>query len=208
LTKDQSLIQKLVEFGEITQEEAERSERRNIILQALGPEESVVIDLTRQQVRRGDVLVLCSDGLSGIVKREELVSILESSSTLRDACNNLIARANELGGPDNITVILVRFDGPGLDQAQPEDDVGYVAFEEAESVRTGELRAAARPSMDQRTRRAPAGERLGTSPVSSFARDDSDDEGSSRRERGEKWMFVLMIALVIVAISVAFVLLD
>src|SRR5690606_14324776 len=146
LTKDQSLIQKLVEFGEITQEEAERSEPRNIILQALGPEESVVIDLTRQQVRRGDVLVLCSDGLSGIVKREELVRVINESASLADACNTLIERANELGGPDNITVVLVRFDGPGLQQARPEDDVGYVAFEEADRVRTGERRAAQRPS--------------------------------------------------------------
>ena len=58
-------MQKLVEAGELTVEEAEVSERRNIILQALGPEPIVKVDLTHQQVRRGDVLVLCSDGLSG-----------------------------------------------------------------------------------------------------------------------------------------------
>src|SRR5690606_25070852 len=72
ITKDQSLLQRLVEAGELTAEEAERSARRNIILQALGPEASVVIDLTHQQVRRGDVLILCSDGLSGLVKAEEI----------------------------------------------------------------------------------------------------------------------------------------
>ena len=76
ITKDQSLMQKLVEAGELTQEEAEQSERRNIILQALGPEPNIKVDLTAQQLRRGDALVLCSDGLSGQVKPEEIASIL------------------------------------------------------------------------------------------------------------------------------------
>lgn len=207
LTKDQSLIQKLVEFGEITQEEAEHSERRNIILQALGPEERVVIDLTRQQVRRGDTLVLCSDGLSGIVRREELVSILESSPTLTDACSNLVGRANELGGPDNITVILVRFDGPGLEDALPEDDVGYVAFEEAERVRTGEIRAAPRPTAAPGGVRAPMQRRPDSAGVSRLDDDGGEYSDPGRRETGERWMFVLMIALVVVAIVVAMLLL-
>ena len=63
ITKDQSLMQKLIEAGELTPEEAEVSARRNIILQALGPESVVRVDLTHQQVCRGDILVLCSDGL-------------------------------------------------------------------------------------------------------------------------------------------------
>ena len=67
ITKDQSLMQKLIEAGELTEEEAEHSERRNIILQALGPEPTIKIDLTHQTVRQGDTLVLCSDGLSGLV---------------------------------------------------------------------------------------------------------------------------------------------
>src|SRR5437764_119238 len=67
ITKDQSLMQKLVEAGEITPEQAELSARRNIILQALGPETNVKIDLTHQLLRRGDLLVLCSDGLFGQV---------------------------------------------------------------------------------------------------------------------------------------------
>src|SRR5690348_4040204 len=71
ITKDQSLMQKLIEAGELTEEEAAQSERRNIILQALGPEPLIKIDLTHQKVRRGDVLVLCSDGLSGQVGKDE-----------------------------------------------------------------------------------------------------------------------------------------
>src|SRR5262249_48637261 len=70
ITKDQSLMQKLIEAGELTEEEAEHSERRNIILQALGPEPTVKVDMTHQKVRRGDTLVLCSDGLSGQVTKD------------------------------------------------------------------------------------------------------------------------------------------
>ena len=72
LTKDQSLMQKLVEAGELTEEEAEHSERRNIILQALGPEATIKVDLTYQQVRTGDTLIICSDGLSGQVSTTTL----------------------------------------------------------------------------------------------------------------------------------------
>src|SRR5262245_5869493 len=80
ITKDQSLMQKLIEAGELTEEEAEQSERRNIILQALGPEPSIKIDLTHQTVRRGDLLVLCSDGLSGQVPKEEIAEVVTKES--------------------------------------------------------------------------------------------------------------------------------
>jgi protein phosphatase len=114
ITKDQSLMQKLVEAGELTEEEAEHSERRNIILQALGPEAVVKIDLTHQTIRRGDVLVLCSDGLSGQVTKDEIAAVVSAEPDLTTACRLLIDRANEAGGPDNITVIVARFDGDGL----------------------------------------------------------------------------------------------
>ena len=114
ITKDQSLMQKLIEAGELTEEEAAQSERRNIILQALGPEPSIKVDLTHQNVRRGDTLVLCSDGLSGQVTKDEIGVIVTESPSIEDACNRLVDRANESGGPDNITVIIARFDGPGL----------------------------------------------------------------------------------------------
>ena len=114
ITKDQSLMQRLVEAGELTQEEAEQSERRNIILQALGPEPTIKVDLTSQQLRRGDVLVLCSDGLSGQVRTDEIARVVSDEPDLMAACKRLIDRANEAGGPDNITVIAARFDGDGL----------------------------------------------------------------------------------------------
>ncbi|MGZ8494148.1 MAG: PP2C family protein-serine/threonine phosphatase [Gemmatirosa sp.] len=128
LTKDQSLMQKLVEAGEITPEQAETSVRRNIILQALGPEATVKVDLTHQQVRRGDLLLLCSDGLSGQVRTPELGDAALQASDLAALCRELIARANATGGPDNITVVAARFDGEGLTDASLEDAVGHQRF--------------------------------------------------------------------------------
>ena len=128
LTKDQSLMQRLVEAGELTEEEAAQSERRNIILQALGPDAKVKVDLTHQEIRRGDVLVLCSDGLSGQVKKEEIAEIVNSERDLQAACDRLIALANQRGGPDNITVIIARFDGEGLRSAGGEGEVGHQLY--------------------------------------------------------------------------------
>jgi protein phosphatase len=128
LTKDQSLIQQLVEAGELTAEEAEVSERRNIILQALGPEAHVMVDLTHQQVRRGDTLILCSDGLSGLVRAPEIARTANEAQDVRTICTRLVDRANQLGGPDNITVIAARFDGDALRASGNGDSFGYNAF--------------------------------------------------------------------------------
>jgi protein phosphatase len=128
LTRDQSLLQKLVESGDMTEEEAARSDRKNIILQALGPDPKVKVVLTHQDLRRGDVLVLCSDGLSGQVRKEEIAQVVTGSPTLHGACERLIALANERGGPDNITVVIARFDGDGLRAAGMNDEVGHQVY--------------------------------------------------------------------------------
>jgi protein phosphatase len=130
ITKDQSLMQRLVEAGELTEEEAAQSERRNIILQALGPDPKVKVDLTHQEVRRGDILVLCSDGLSGQVKKEEIAKIVTAAPDLSAACDQLIALANERGGPDNITVVIARFDGDGLrfSGSGLQEEVGHQVY--------------------------------------------------------------------------------
>jgi PPM family protein phosphatase len=136
ITKDQSLMQKLIEAGELTEEEAEHSERRNIILQALGPEPSIKVDLTHQQIRRGDTLVLCSDGLSGQVTKDDIADVVRAEADLTNACKMLIDRANANGGPDNITVILARFEGTGLREANGGDEVGHQIFPLPETGQT------------------------------------------------------------------------
>jgi serine/threonine protein phosphatase PrpC len=128
LTRDQSLTQRLVDAGELTEEEAEQSERRNIILQALGPDPRVKVDLSRQRLRRGDTLILCSDGLSGVVRREEFAQMVADSRDLPTLCSALIDLANERGGPDNVTVVAARFEGEGLSAADSGDDAGYQVY--------------------------------------------------------------------------------
>jgi PPM family protein phosphatase len=128
LTKDQSLMQRLVDAGELTEEEAEHSERRNIILQALGPDPRVKVDLTHQTVRRGDTLIICSDGLSGLVRREELPAVVARHPELPDLCEALIDLANSRGGPDNITVVVAHFDGDGLPEPSASEGVGYMVY--------------------------------------------------------------------------------
>jgi serine/threonine protein phosphatase PrpC len=129
LTKDQSLMQRLVDAGELTEEEAEQSERRNIILQALGPDARVKVDLTHQTLRRGDTLIICSDGLSGLVRREEFSEMVSHHPELPELCAGLIDLANERGGPDNITVVAAHFEGEGLTEPSETEDVGYTVYE-------------------------------------------------------------------------------
>ena len=156
ITKDQSLMQKLIEAGELTEEEAAQSERRNIILQALGPEPIVKIDLTHQQVRRGDVLVLCSDGLSGQVGKDEIARIVSEEPDLVSACKRLIDRANENGGPDNITVIAARFDGGRLEPPITTDEVGHRVFPLPETGQTPAVASDLPPAAMPRRTSGPA----------------------------------------------------
>ena len=127
ITKDQSLMQRLVDAGELTEEEAAVSERRNIILQALGPDPHVKVDLTRQDVRKGDVLIMCSDGLSGLVQKDDMLRIVTEQPDLVAVCKELIDLANTRGGPDNITCIVARFGG---DVAEPDgsEPVGHQVY--------------------------------------------------------------------------------
>src|ERR687889_1037141 len=129
LTKDQSLMQRLVDAGELTEDEAEQSERRKIILQALGPDPRVKVDLTHQPVRRGDILILCSDGLSGLVRRGDVCTLGLPHGDPQALCAALIDLANARGGPDNITVITARFEGEGLPEPDDAEGVGYQSYQ-------------------------------------------------------------------------------
>lgn len=121
VSRDQSLVNQLIEAGQLTEEEAETFEHNNIILQALGTAETVQVDLTYVDLRRGDVLLLCSDGLSGMIRADEIREVLTTIPEPIDACRELTERANRAGGHDNITVIVARFDGTMLPDAQSDD---------------------------------------------------------------------------------------
>lgn len=122
VTRDQSLVNQLIEAGQLTEEEAETFEHNNIILQALGTADTVQVDLTYVALRRGDTLLLCSDGLSGMLRFEEIRETLRSGAEPLDLCKSLTEKANLAGGHDNITVIIVRFDGTSLPPADEADE--------------------------------------------------------------------------------------
>jgi protein phosphatase len=121
VTRDQSLVNQLIEAGQLTEEEAETFEHNNIILQALGTAESVQVDLTYVDLFRGDLLLLCSDGLSGMVRNDEIREVLMAFPDPLEACRELTDRANLAGGHDNVTVVVARFEGEGLSEPTPED---------------------------------------------------------------------------------------
>jgi protein phosphatase len=120
-TKDQSLVQQLVDVGQISEEEAETHMFRNVILQALGAQTELAPATARIQIRQGDMLLLCSDGLSGKLRNEEIRQIVsDSGEDLAAACQALVDEANYRGGEDNITVVLARFTGNELREASED----------------------------------------------------------------------------------------
>jgi PPM family protein phosphatase len=124
VTRDQSLVNQLIEAGQLTEEEAETFEHNNIILQALGTADTVQVDLTYVLLKKGDTLMLCSDGLSGMVRNEEIREVLRTIDDPLETCKVLTDRANQAGGHDNITVVVAKFDGEGLTHATREDIEG------------------------------------------------------------------------------------
>ncbi len=108
LTEDHSLVMEQVRRGLITKEEAERSEMQNILVRALGAEEAVTVEMDEVFLMPGDQILLCSDGLTRMVEDSGIATVLTESSTLQEACDRLVQKANENGGEDNITVVMVR----------------------------------------------------------------------------------------------------
>ena len=115
-TKDQSLVQQLVDVGQISETEAETHMFRNVILQALGAQSDITPVTGKIRLRQDDILLLCSDGLSGKLKAEDIQQIVvKSNGDLAQACKALVDEANIRGGEDNITVVLARFLGDDLE---------------------------------------------------------------------------------------------
>ena len=109
LTEDHSLVQELVKNGGITEEQAFAHPQRNVLTRALGTELSLVVDLYRVGVIPGDLLLLCTDGLTGYLRPDDLLFIIRSSPDLDAAAQNLLEKALQSGGADNITIVLIEF---------------------------------------------------------------------------------------------------
>ncbi len=129
VTRDQSIVSALVHAGRITADEARRASNANMILQALGVREDVDVSLSIAEIRDGDTLLLCSDGLHSMVDHAVLAATLTACDELDEAVRTLLALARKAGGPDNITAILARFSGEPLrPPVNPEDLPRFVEF--------------------------------------------------------------------------------
>lgn len=106
-TKDHSLVKRLVDLGEITEAEAQVHPQRNVLYRALGQMETLAADLDHFKIEQGEALLICSDGLWGVLEAEQMQAILASPADLDAKAAALVRAANDAGGPDNITVVLV-----------------------------------------------------------------------------------------------------
>ncbi len=111
ITEDHSLLNDYIKMRQLTPEEIEAFPHKNVIVRALGMKETVQVDIASEQPQKGDVYLLCSDGLSGMITDDDMAAILaDEIDDLDKSCEALIDAANQNGGTDNITVILVRFE--------------------------------------------------------------------------------------------------
>ncbi len=126
VTVDHTLVQELIDEGRLRPEEAERHPQRSIITRALGVEADVEVDLFTYKLQRGDRLLLCTDGLSGVIDQARIRNVLLRVPDPQDAAEKLVAMANEGGGPDNITVMVLDTEDRTVQQAERTGDLSAV----------------------------------------------------------------------------------
>ena len=175
LTSDHSLVEELRRQGRLTDEQAEDHPQRSIITRALGPESEVEVDTMTYRARPGDVYLLCSDGLTTMLKEPQIAEALAAGGSLEQVVEKLIAEANEAGGRDNITIVAFRLDDDeapvGAPASEPPGGEGATLIgpsaedaglsgpairerAEAERVALGGAAAAPAPAKRPRGRRA------------------------------------------------------
>jgi protein phosphatase len=217
VTKDQSLAWQLMEAGAMTAEEAKGFEHANIILQALGVQERVEVVLSQVDLRKGDTVLVSSDGLHGPVSDEDMLQILNEESDLKRAADRLIARALEKEGPDNVTVVLARFDGPDLPERKAEDLVQFVPYDpgyDPEEVRRPPIQGGEKVTVEVTVPKeviratAPTTE-VSTNPGAALAAEDEDARpGEDRPAESRSLLTFVFLTLVAAAAAGAFVKCD
>jgi protein phosphatase len=162
LTTDHSLVEELRRQGRLTEEQAEDHPQRSIITRALGPEAEVDVDTLSFSARPGDLFLLCSDGLTTMVKESEIAEVLEQAGSLSEAVTTLVERANEAGGRDNITVVA--FSLEETDEVAVDDGATLIGPSAEEAGITGERirAAAARRASSEREAQPPRRSRMRT----------------------------------------------
>ena len=137
LTQDHSLVEELVRQGKLTEQQAAEHPQRSIITRALGIELDVDVDTWTYPGRAGDVVLLCSDGLTSMIDEDRIADILNSEPRLERASERLISAANEAGGRDNITVVVFRLEDVGGEAGDHPTMVGTAASEGGEGGEGG-----------------------------------------------------------------------
>ena len=160
LTSDHSLVEELRRQGRLTDEQAEDHPQRSIITRALGPEEAVEVDTMTFSARPGDVFLLCSDGLTTMIKDDRIAEILANADDLDAAVDQLVREANEAGGRDNITAVAFRLaeaeDAAAIEGATLIGPSAEEAGLSAERIRAAADRRAAAPPRPRRRWRTAA----------------------------------------------------
>jgi serine/threonine protein phosphatase PrpC len=134
ITTDHTIAQQLVDRGAIAAEAAQRSRWSHVLWNCVGGgSHELSVDVHKAELRIEDTILLCTDGLTARVPEEQIVEVLAQSSNAQEACRQLVDAANELGGPDNITVVVARFCDAGqiVAQAQAQADLKTTAAENA-----------------------------------------------------------------------------
>ncbi|NUP06663.1 MAG: Stp1/IreP family PP2C-type Ser/Thr phosphatase [Polyangiaceae bacterium] len=213
VTRDQSLVNQLIEAGQLTEEEAETFEHNNIILQALGTADSVQVDLTYVDLRRGDTVLLCSDGLSGMVRNDEIREVLRTFDDPLEACRELTDRANLAGGHDNVTVVVAKFEGDGLKEAS-SDDIAGLKYRKYELPELASRNGDTAPGQNIRTSMRP-GKPNSLTPDIEVGYDEYDSEYPDSegyrpedpvelpREQAPSWIVTMMIVSAVTCVVVA-----
>jgi PPM family protein phosphatase len=202
LTDDHSLVEEFRRQGRLTEEEAENHPQSSIITRALGPEPQVEVDTRTWPARDGDVILLCSDGLTTMVKEGLIAETLRTASSLREAGERLIDAANDAGGRDNITVILLRLEdveraAPGEEQATSVGDEALRTSDVQAALEAEERRGATATATPPTRDPTPSSRRL--EPVARAA----PEPPPKRRRRGRRVLVALaVLAFVVVPIAI------
>lgn len=190
MTTDHTLVQHLIDEGQITREEAATHPQRSIITRAIGVANDIQVDTLSLDLQAGDVVLLCSDGLSGFITDAAMKHVLLSDRSLDDQVSELVRLANEAGGGDNITAVVLRYGEPPADDAaaaaervERDTEPNPVDDDEADegSGGTGAGATPVRVRTSQETEEGDWAQRLGRFGDQRASHEDREDDGRRRR---------------------------
>jgi protein phosphatase len=124
LTRDHTLVEEMARHGVLSAEEAAKHRWRHVVTNAVdGDSAEIRVEVHKVQIEDGDTVLLCSDGLTGMLHEDEIARILQAQTEPEEACTQLVARANEAGGKDNITVVVAQFHAASQAETQVQSRV-------------------------------------------------------------------------------------